>query len=133
MIEDFTYDFTQYMIEHKQYLLESSKDIILRFYLHTHQFCDDIEDFNVSYIPLVFKDFLEENEEIYVNEFINKIYLKISNFKDKDIQNKIEFILKILGLKVIQIFDENNLEIEYKKYGNTDYRGYNEAICYRNY
>ena len=67
-MEDYTYDFTQYMIEHKQYLSETSKDIILRFYLYTHQFCDNVEEFNVSYLPFVFKDFLEENEEIYINE-----------------------------------------------------------------
>ena len=69
MIEDFTYDFTYFLDAHKFYFSESSKDIITRFYIFTHQFCDKIDEFNPSNLPCVFKDFLEKDEEVFVNSY----------------------------------------------------------------
>jgi hypothetical protein len=127
VIDDFTYDFTKYLEEHMFWIGESSKDIILRFYLFTHQFCNNTI-FETRYLPIVFKDFLEENEEVFINEFNNKIYFKIKNYKDKELQDRIKFVLKTLSLSIIDIKDENNLEITYKKYDNTNNRGINETI-----
>lgn len=128
MIEDFTYDFTYFLDAHKFYLSESSKDIITRFYIFTHQFCDKIDEFNPSNLPCVFKDFLEKDEEVFVNSYSNKIYFKINNYNDKELQNKIKFILEIFGLRIESILDENNLEISYSKYDNTDNGGISETI-----
>ena len=118
-VKDFRYDFTNYLKERQFWLNESSKDILLRFYLFTHQFCDKT-DLDLKYLPIIFKDFLEENEEIYINQFKNKICFKINNYKDKDIQNKIKYVLSILSISVQELKDENNLEITYKPYDNTN-------------
>lgn len=118
-VKDFRYDFTNYLKEQQFWLTESSKDILLRFYLFTHQFCDKT-DLDLKYLPIIFKDFLEENEEIYINQFKNKICFQINNYKDKDIQNKIKYILSILSISVQELKDENNLEITYKPYDNTN-------------
>ena len=128
MIDDFTYDFTHYLKQNKDFYLAKSKDIILRFYLYTHQFCNKIEDFKTCYFPCVFEDFLEEDEEVYVNIIKHKLYFKIKNYKSKDIKEKIEFILNTLGFKIETIIDENNLEITYKKYDNTNNREIIETI-----
>jgi hypothetical protein len=76
----------------------------------------------------VFEDFLEEDEEVYVNIVKQKLYFKIKNYKSKDIKEKIEFILNTLGFKIENIIDENNLEITYKKYDNTNNREIIETI-----
>ena len=68
----------------------------------------------------MFEDFLEYDEEVYVNIVKHKLYFKIKNYKSKDIKEKIEFILNTLGFKIETMIDENNLEITYKKYDNTD-------------
>lgn len=128
MIDDFTYDFTHYLKRDKDFYLAKSKDIILRFYLYTHQFCDIIEDFKTCYFPCVFEDFLEDDEEVYVNIVKHKLYFKIKNYKSKKIKEKIEFILKILGFKIENITDENNLEITYKKYDDINNREIIETI-----
>lgn len=127
MIQDFMYDFTYYLKAHQFYLSENSKDIILRYYLFTHQFCDSTT-FEIRYLPIIFKDFLEKNEEVFINEFKHKIYFKIKNYNDKEIQNRIKFILNTLSLSIVDIKDENNLEITYKNYDNTYYGGINETI-----
>lgn len=127
IIEDFTYDFTKYLEQHIFWLNENSKDIILRFYLFTHQFCDKTT-LDMKYLPIIFKDFLEKDEEIYINEFNNRLYFKVKNYKEKELQNRIKFILNTLSLSIVDIKDENNLEITYKKYGDTYNRGNNETI-----
>lgn len=127
MKNNFKYDFTNHLKQNAWWWNDSSKDIILRFYLFTHQFCNE-SYFEDCFIPNIFKDFLEDGENVYINIFNHKLYFKIKNYKDKELQKRIEFILNTLSISIEDMNDENNLEITYRRYDNTDYRGNNETI-----
>lgn len=129
-MEDFTHDFTYFLKENIGYMSESSIGNILIAYITLHQFSDFIYNISESELPFIFNDFLENNEDVYVNTYTHKLFFKIKNPKDKQLQDKIKSILKIFGIKVLLLNDNNFLEITYGFYDNT-YHGDNSERIYR--